>query len=114
MSEGFSLHITIHINPSDLPKFWEAFRPVYEKVIGEPECTFFEVYQSPEEPGTLSWVENWSKSKEWLLENQITKDYYRDYLAVTTPMFVKPREVKLLSRVASYNMVKRSNGGFHD
>ena len=58
-ANGFSLHITIYISPDDLPKFWEAFQPVYDKVIAEPECTFFEVYQSPEDPGTLSWVENW-------------------------------------------------------
>jgi quinol monooxygenase YgiN len=57
--QGLSLHVTIHIAPENLPKFWEAFKPVYDKVIAEPECTFFEVYQSPEEPGTLSWVENW-------------------------------------------------------
>jgi quinol monooxygenase YgiN len=57
--EGFSLHVTVHIAAEDVPKFLEAFRPVYEKVSAEPECTFFEVYQSPEDPGTLSWVENW-------------------------------------------------------
>ncbi|XHG02352.1 hypothetical protein AWENTII_005708 [Aspergillus wentii] len=54
-SHGISLQVTIFIKPEDLPKFWESFMPVYNKVIAEPECTFFEVYQSPEEPGTLSW-----------------------------------------------------------
>jgi quinol monooxygenase YgiN len=34
-------------------------KPVYEAVIAEPECRFFELYQSPEDPGTPSWVEDW-------------------------------------------------------
>ncbi|OJJ32194.1 hypothetical protein ASPWEDRAFT_53881 [Aspergillus wentii DTO 134E9] len=106
-SHGISLQVTIFIKPEDLPKFWESFMPVYNKVIAEPECTFFEVYQSPEEPGTLSWVENWTESTEWLLKNQLTKPYYEDYFATTTPMFIKPREVKVLNRVGlQYTMGK--------
>lgn len=57
--QEISLHITIYIAPENVTKFFEYFKPAYEKVIAEKECTFFEVYQSPEDPGTLSWVENW-------------------------------------------------------
>jgi quinol monooxygenase YgiN len=56
---GFSLHVTIYIDPANVPKFFEHFKPVYEAVSAEPECRFFELYQSPEDPGTLSWVEDW-------------------------------------------------------
>ena len=56
---SISLQVTIHIDPSDVDRFLEAFKPVYEKTIAEPECTFFELYQDPQSPGTLSWVENW-------------------------------------------------------
>ncbi|PYH87411.1 hypothetical protein BO71DRAFT_393521 [Aspergillus ellipticus CBS 707.79] len=109
---SLSLHITIHLSPSDLPTFWAAFKPVYEKVIAEPECTFFEVYESADAPGTVSWVENWSATKEWFLGVQIVKPYYHEYLAKTEPLFVKPREVKVLQRVgAPFVMVKRGNGG---
>lgn len=60
--QGISLQVTVFIAPKDVPRFWEAFRPVYDRVIAEPECTFFEVYhRSAEEEGvvSLSWVENW-------------------------------------------------------
>ncbi|KAL3455672.1 hypothetical protein BJX64DRAFT_297366 [Aspergillus heterothallicus] len=60
-SPGLSLQVTIFIDPENVPKFFEAFLPAYEKVTAEPECTFFEVYQSLENPGELSWVENWQK-----------------------------------------------------
>jgi hypothetical protein len=56
---GISLQVTVTIAPENVPKFFELFKPVYEKVIEEPDCTFFEVYISPENPGVLSWVENW-------------------------------------------------------
>lgn len=56
---GISLQVTVTIAPENAAKFIELFTPVYEKVTAEPECTFFEVYQSPENPGVFSWVENW-------------------------------------------------------
>jgi quinol monooxygenase YgiN len=95
-----SLHVTVYIAPENIDHFFAAFKPVFDKVITEPECLFFEVFQNPGEPGKISWVEDWSKSPEWFLEDQITKDYYKDYLAVTEPMFLKPREFQVLERLS--------------
>ncbi|KAI5923130.1 hypothetical protein F4810DRAFT_670514 [Camillea tinctor] len=97
-SEGMSLQVTVHIAPENVDKFLAAFKPVFDKVAAEPECLFFEVYRSPEEPGKISWVENWSKGKEWFLKHQITKEYYKDYLNATEPLFIKPRESRVLER----------------
>lgn len=58
-SPGISLHATVFIAAENVDKFFEACRPVFDKIIAEPECTFFELYQSPENPGEISWVENW-------------------------------------------------------
>ena len=32
-------------------------------------------------------------------QEQITKEYYKDYLAITEPMFIKPREAKIYKAV---------------
>ena len=56
---GFGLHVTIHIDPSNVDKFFEHFKKVYDNVVAEPQCRLFEMYQDPENPGTLSWVEDW-------------------------------------------------------
>jgi len=56
---GFSLQVTIYINPKDVERWFELFKPVFDHVIAEPECRFFELYQSFDDPGTISWVENW-------------------------------------------------------
>ena len=56
---GFSLHVAIYIDAANLPKFFDYLKQVYEAVIVEPECRFFELYQSTEDPGTLPWVEDW-------------------------------------------------------
>jgi quinol monooxygenase YgiN len=65
---GLSLHVTITIDPSDIGRFLAAFKPCYESVVAEPDCTFFEVFHSLDEPGVFRFVENWTKSQEWFLE----------------------------------------------
>ncbi|GAB7340880.1 hypothetical protein MBLNU457_7235t1 [Dothideomycetes sp. NU457] len=96
---GFSLQITVHIKPENVERFLQEFNPIFELVIREPECVLFEVFQSPEDPGTLSWVENWSESPEWFFEHQLPKAYYKPYLEATEPMFIAPREIKVLNRL---------------
>ena len=40
------------------------------------------------------------------IQHQITKEYYKEYMAATEPMFVQPREVKILNRLAPFYMAK--------
>lgn len=58
-SKGFSLHVTVHIAPENVDNFLAAFKTIFDVVSAEPECVFFEVYRAPDQPGKLSWVENW-------------------------------------------------------
>ncbi|KAL2822098.1 hypothetical protein BJX63DRAFT_427443 [Aspergillus granulosus] len=112
---GVSIQMNAYLDPKDLPQFWELFEPVFKKVIAEPHCTFFEVYQSPEEPGTISWVENWSKPKEWLLEHQVNKPYYAEYREIMTPKFLKPLEIKVWDKVGpKFTYFQRENGGLRE
>ncbi|KAI1467860.1 uncharacterized protein F4812DRAFT_459144 [Daldinia caldariorum] len=111
-SKGFSLHVTVHIAPENVEKFLASFKPVFDVVTAEPECLFFEVYKSAEEPGKLSWVENWSKDVQWFLEHQITKPYYKEYLEFTEPMFIKPREARALEPLGpEFSMNKGNKSG---
>ncbi|KAI0843957.1 hypothetical protein F5Y00DRAFT_219801 [Daldinia vernicosa] len=106
-SKGISLHITVHIAPENVERFLVAFKAIFDSVAAEPECLFFEVYKSVEEPGKLSWIENWSKDIQWFLEHQITKPYYKEYLEFTEPMFIKPREARILEPLGpEFSMVK--------
>lgn len=57
--EGFSLHVTVFIDPSNVEKYREHFKPAFDMIISQPECQYFEVFQSFEDPGQISWVENW-------------------------------------------------------
>jgi quinol monooxygenase YgiN len=56
---GFSVFMTAQVTPENAPKFLEAFKPVFEKMIANPECEFFELYRNPAEPGVFSWMEDW-------------------------------------------------------
>lgn len=62
-----SLHVSVYIDPSNRTAFLEHFKPCFEAVRAEKECTFFEVFSDPDDEGHLSWVENWSKGKEWFM-----------------------------------------------
>ncbi|KAI1416314.1 hypothetical protein F5Y13DRAFT_130547 [Hypoxylon sp. FL1857] len=104
-----SLHVTVHIAPENVERFLAAFKTVFDLVVEEPECLFFEVYKSVEEPGKISWVENWSKDVQWLMEHQITKPYYKEYFELTEPMFLKPREARVFELVGpGFSVVKGS------
>ncbi|KAI0438156.1 hypothetical protein F4803DRAFT_569999 [Xylaria telfairii] len=93
------LHVAVYISPENIDQFFDAFKPAYDQAFAEPECLRFEVYKSRQNPGEIRWVEDWSKSLEWFLKEQITKSYYKEYLKITEPMFIKPREVRILERL---------------
>ncbi|KAL8981091.1 MAG: hypothetical protein Q9205_004017 [Flavoplaca limonia] len=96
-ARGMSLHVSIYIDPSNRTAFLEAFKPCFDAVRAEKECLFFEIYSDPDDAGHFSWA-------------QITKDYYKPYLAATEPMFIKPREVKFYDRMEeSWTFAKPEN-----
>ncbi|KAF2189254.1 hypothetical protein K469DRAFT_683683 [Zopfia rhizophila CBS 207.26] len=96
---SLSLHVKITMAPENAKAFLEALNPVYDAVVAEPENTFFEVYQSAEEPGVFKFVENWNATREWMVNVQLKKDYYKPYLEATKPMFIKPREIEMWDRM---------------
>lgn len=61
---GISLHVNITVAPENVDKFLAAFKPCFDAVTAEPECTFFEVFHDQDNPGRFRFVENWSKDKE--------------------------------------------------
>ncbi len=65
---GISLHVSVTVAPENADKFLAAFKPCFDAVTAEPECTFFEVYRDADTPGRFMWVENWSKDKEWFFK----------------------------------------------
>ena len=61
------LSIKVFLEPNQVEKFLEYFKAAYDTVLAEPECRFFVVGQNPQEPGTFSWTEGWTKDVDWLL-----------------------------------------------
>ncbi|KAF2868754.1 Afadin and alpha-actinin-binding-domain-containing protein [Massariosphaeria phaeospora] len=96
---SFSLHVKITIAPENVQKFLDAAEVAFGLLADEPELTFFQMYQSADEPGVFKWVENWNATREWFLTVQIQKEYYKPYMAATEPLFIKPREVEFYERM---------------
>lgn len=70
-SKSLTLFITLHVAPDNVEKLFEAHRPIWASVAAEPECLFFDVFRSMEEPGKVRFVEVWSKDRDWF-ENACT------------------------------------------
>ncbi|PPJ51832.1 hypothetical protein CBER1_09758 [Cercospora berteroae] len=104
---GFSLHVTVHIAPENLEAFYAAMIPVFDVVAAEPECLYFELYQDPTSPGTLSWVENWDATTQWFKDVQMQKAYYKPYFEATMPMYIKDREWRILKRLGPRYIVQK-------
>jgi hypothetical protein len=64
---GMSMSVTVTVAPENVEKFLALFKPAYEAVSAEPECTAFEVHYDPQNPGVFHWVEGWSKDVAWLM-----------------------------------------------
>ena len=98
---GMSLQVDVTVAPENAEKFLQLLKPVFDLVVAEPECLFFEVFHDPDNPGHFRWVEDWSKDRKWFMEQQLTKEYYKPYLAETEPLFIKPREFTIFDRLSA-------------
>ena len=79
---GISLHLTITVAPEKSEEFLSHFKPIFDEVTAEPECTYFEVFQDPSQPGTFQIVENWTKDLEWFMTVSVPG-------ALTLPLWLK-------------------------
>lgn len=66
--DRFSLQVTVYFKDEDIPKFFAAFKTVFDQVSTEPDLVYFEVFQDTGDPGKISWIENWNKSPEWFFK----------------------------------------------
>jgi hypothetical protein len=73
--EGFSLQVKIYLAPEDVEKWLAAFKPIFELVSAEPDCLFFELYQDPEHPGNINWVENWYVRLQYVVLSMLLKTH---------------------------------------
>ena len=66
--ERISLQLTLYIDPAQTATFLSALEPVYDAVVAEPECTLFEIFQSPTEPGVFRLLECFDADQKWMHE----------------------------------------------
>lgn len=100
-----TLFVTFHVKPSQLDEWKDAHRPVWAACAAEPECLFFDVFQSTEKPGEMRLVEVWNKSREWFETQQLTKPYYETLWQKSRPTWEKEPEIEYFERLgegASY------------
>ncbi|KAK0615307.1 hypothetical protein B0T17DRAFT_541595 [Bombardia bombarda] len=95
--KAFTLRVKVRVAPENAPKFLEAFKVVFDEVTSNPECEDFNLYQDAAKPGEFQWVENWNAPVSWLFE-QFETPTFKNYLAITEPLFLEPREFSILQK----------------
>ncbi|KAL1860256.1 hypothetical protein Daus18300_009310 [Diaporthe australafricana] len=97
-SEGFTLVVTVTVQPDKVDEWLGHFWKIFNIVSAEPECLSFELFRFADKPNKMKWVENWSKSAEWFMTQQATKDYMKPYMEVTDPLLTGEKEWEILER----------------
>ncbi|KAL4884954.1 hypothetical protein BJY04DRAFT_214837 [Aspergillus karnatakaensis] len=112
---GISLQVTVYLAEKDIDTFFDALGSVFNRIASEPYCTLFEVYQSIEDKGQILMLKNWSSSRKWLTEVGMRRPYLDEYHAIVEPLFIRPKEVKILDRKGGkWSIVKIKNGQIWD
>jgi quinol monooxygenase YgiN len=68
MTSQITLHITIPLPPSSLNTYYTALKPVYDNLIQEPKCVYFNIFELVGQPGVVRLVEIWDADIEWMKE----------------------------------------------
>jgi hypothetical protein len=64
---AFILQVKVIIDPKDRETFIKHFKTAYDIVMAEPECAYFFVGESIQEPGVFHWTEGWTKDIQWFM-----------------------------------------------
>lgn len=79
-SDGISFHLTFTVAPGNADEFLRRSRSIFDLVAAEPECEYFEVFQSPEQPGRFRVVEHWSRDKDWFMKVSLDEELQNENL----------------------------------
>ena len=62
-----TLHITWKFPPEQVSAFYDALRPLQEKLVQEAECLYFNVYEVGQDAGIVRLVEIWDCDMKWMV-----------------------------------------------
>ena len=60
------LSVKVFVAPENHAEFWQLYKPVFDKVVAEPECRYFVAGTDMMDPTCLCWTEGWSEDGAWL------------------------------------------------
>lgn len=110
IKQGFNIQESLHIDPEKLDEFFEALGKISNIMHDEPECTFFEAYQDPDDPTHIRLVQNWTASIEWFVTVRVKRDYVQELIKLTDPFLTGPRDYKIFNRLEGFYGVKKEDG----
>lgn len=101
-----TLFVDFYIQPQLIEKWKEGHRPVWAACAKEPKCILFDVFEDSEDRGHFTLVEVWDATKQWFLEEQMTKSYYDTLWQNTEFTYRKARHIRFAERLGEGSSYK--------
>lgn len=101
-----TLFVDFYIQPQLIEKWKEGHRPVWAACAKEPKCILFDVFEDPIDRGHFTLVEVWDATKQWFLEEQMTKSYYDELWQKTEFTYRKARVIRFAERLGEGSSYK--------
>lgn len=78
-TSGFSLIITVTVQPDKYDEWLRLSWETFKLVTAETDCLSFEMFSVPGEPNKVKWVESWSKSLEAVMAVSFSSPLVRSF-----------------------------------
>jgi hypothetical protein len=83
-----TLHITWKFPPDQVFAFYDALRPLQEKLIQEKECLYFNVYEVGQDSGVVRLVEIWDCDMKWMVNVRLVGWRFEFVLVHFSPFLI--------------------------
>jgi len=101
-----TLHITWKFPPDQVSAFYDALRPLQEKLVQEKECLCFNIYEVGQDSGVVRLVEIWDCDMKWMANVQSKKEYYQPFYETAKKIALEPQKVEVLKGVDGFRFTR--------
>jgi hypothetical protein len=94
-----TIFVNFFIQTHMINQWKECHCPLWAACAQEPNCLLFDIFEDPEDRGHFTAVEVWGATKQWFLEETVTKDYYNELWHGTEYTYRKSRVIRFAERL---------------
>lgn len=83
----------VSVLPDKIPAALEACRKVRQPSLAEPGCEKYDFFQSPDDPTSIVFVEEWASKQH--LDTHFEQTAFKDFFASLSEYLQKPPDIRI-------------------